>query len=65
MLEEHRAPTVATRRLFSGRMVLRGRDCALDLGPGGVVTMEAGLAHSAEARAGSASLLALAADGAR
>ena len=40
-------------------MVLRVGDRSLDLGPGEVVTMEAGLTHSGEARADTAFLLTL------
>lgn len=59
MLREHHAPSAVTLHVISGRMVLRVGDRSLDLGPGEVVTMEAGLTHSGEARADTAFLLTL------
>jgi quercetin dioxygenase-like cupin family protein len=59
-LQEHRAPAAATLHVLSGRMVLRVGDPPLELGPGDVVSMEAGLAHSAEALADTVFLLTLA-----
>ncbi|HVR71653.1 MAG TPA: cupin domain-containing protein [Vicinamibacteria bacterium] len=63
MLSEHRAPTAATLPVISGRMVVRVGDRSLELGPGDVVTMEARLAHAAEARADTVFLLTLVEDG--
>ena len=59
VLREHHAPSAVTLHVISGRMVLRVGDRSLDLGPGEVVTMEAGLTHSGEARADTAFLLTL------
>jgi len=60
VLQEHRAPAAASVHVLSGRMVLRAGERPLELGPGDVVTMEAGLAHAAEALADTAFLLTLA-----
>jgi quercetin dioxygenase-like cupin family protein len=60
VLQEHRAPGAASLHVLSGRMTLRVDDRPLELGPGDVVTMEAGLTHSAEALADTAFLLTLA-----
>jgi quercetin dioxygenase-like cupin family protein len=49
VLREHRAPGHATLHLLAGRMVLRADERSLDLAPGDVVTLEAGLPHAAEA----------------
>ncbi len=63
VLSEHRAPAAATLHVISGRMVVRVGDRSLELGPGEVVTMEARLAHAAEARADTVFLLTLVEDG--
>jgi quercetin dioxygenase-like cupin family protein len=59
-LQEHRAPAAATVHVLSGRLALRAAGEPLELGPGDVVVMEAGLAHAAEALADSVFLLTLA-----
>lgn len=59
-LQEHHAPAPATLHVLSGRMVLRVGDSPLEMGPGDLVTMEAGLTHSAEALADTVFLLTLA-----
>ena len=64
-LREHRAPAAVTLHVISGRMALRAGDRSLELGPGEVVIMEPGLRHAAEARADTAFLLTVAADGSR
>lgn len=59
-LNEHRAPAAATLHVISGRMRLRAAGQVLELGSGDVVTMEAGLAHAAEALADTVFLLTIA-----
>jgi quercetin dioxygenase-like cupin family protein len=60
VLREHRAPAAASLHVLSGRMILRVADGPVELGPGDIVTMEAGLAHTAEALADTIFLLTLA-----
>ena len=60
VLAEHRAPWPATLHVLSGRMVLWAGDRSIDLGPGDVVTMEAGLSHAGEAQEDTVFLLTLA-----
>jgi quercetin dioxygenase-like cupin family protein len=59
VLREHRAPAAASLHVLSGRMILRVADGPVELGPGDIVTMEAGLAHTAEALADTIFLLTL------
>lgn len=65
VLREHRAPTAATLHVLAGRMRLRVGDRALELGPGEIVTMEAGLPHAGEAIEDTAFLLTLVEDAPR
>lgn len=58
VLREHRAPAAATLHVLSGRMTLRAGDRALDLVSGDVVSMEAALAHAADAQDDTVFLLA-------
>ena len=59
VLREHRAPTAATLHVIAGRIVVRGADRSLELGPGNVIIMEPGLTHAGEALADTAFLLTL------
>ena len=65
VLREHRAPTAATLHVISGRLAVRVGDRSLDLGPGEVVVMEAGLTHAGDALADTAFLLTLVEAGSR
>jgi quercetin dioxygenase-like cupin family protein len=60
VLREHRAPSPATVHVLSGRMDFRLGERSIDLGPGDVIAMEAGLPHAAEAREDTTFLLTLA-----
>jgi len=59
VLREHRAPAAATLHVLEGRMALRADGRSFDLAPGAVVTMEAGLPHTAEAFEDTAFLLTI------
>ena len=60
VLREHHAPAPTTLQVVSGRMALRAGERTLTLGPGDVVTMEAGLPHAGEALEDTAFLLTIA-----
>lgn len=60
VLHEHRAPAPATVHVLSGRMAFRVGGQRLELGPGHVVAMEAGLEHAGEALEDTAFLLTIA-----
>jgi quercetin dioxygenase-like cupin family protein len=65
VLREHRAPTAATLHVLSGRIALRLGERQIELGPGDLVTMEAGLAHAGQALSDTAFLLTLVEAGSR